>query len=79
MPIKIGKSMRKVVRGASRPSFEYEHDYIKVKPKAELIEMYNNPTTIPKKKQKIKNELVRRGGVVFKWVSKRNIVERLTV
>lgn len=66
MPTKLGKSMRKVVRGASRPSFEYEHDYIKVKPKAELIEMYNSPTTIPKKKQKIKNELVRRGGVVFK-------------
>lgn len=66
MPTKLGKSVRKVVRGAARPSFEYEHDYIKVKPKAELIEMYNNPTTIPKKKQKIKNELVRRGGVVFK-------------
>jgi len=66
MPIKIGKSIRKVVRGASRPSFEYTHDYIKCRTKEELIEMYNNSNTIPKKKQKIKNELVRRGGVVFK-------------
>jgi len=29
MPVKIGKSVRKVVRGASRPSFEYTHEYIK--------------------------------------------------
>ena len=65
MPTKIGKSVRKVVRGASRPSFLYDHDYIKVKSKAELIEMYNNSSTSQKKKQKIKNELVRRGGVVF--------------
>jgi hypothetical protein len=40
--------------------------------------MYNNPTTIPKKKQKIKNELVRRGGVVFKWVNKQNTVKKHT-
>ena len=30
-----------------------------------LIEKYNNASTRPRDKQKIKNELVRRGGVVF--------------
>ena len=33
--------------------------------KKELIEKYNNSSTRPKDKQKIKNELVRRGGVIF--------------
>ena len=33
--------------------------------KTELIEKYNQANTRPKDKQKIKNELVRRGGVVF--------------
>ena len=65
MPIKLGKSTRKFVKGKGK-SFEFEHDYIKMRSKAELIEMYNTSSTIPKKKQKIKNELVRRGGVVFK-------------
>ena len=65
MPIKLGKSARKFVKGKGK-SFEFEHDYIKMRSKAELIEMYNTSSTIPKKKQKIKNELVRRGGVVFK-------------
>jgi hypothetical protein len=59
MPIKIGKSARKVVRGAARPSFEYTHDYIKQHTTADLIEMYNG-NTIPKKKRKIKVELERR-------------------
>ena len=63
MPVKIGKSVRKVVRGASRPSFEYTHEYIKTKSNSELIDMYNASGTIPKKKQKIKNELVRRNKV----------------
>jgi hypothetical protein len=63
MPVKIGKSVRKVVRGASRPSIEYTHEYIKTKSNGELIDMYNASGTIPKKKQKIKNELVRRNKV----------------
>ena len=39
--------------------------YIKLISKQELIEKYNNPSTRKKDKQKIKNELVKRGGVVF--------------
>jgi len=65
MPIKMSPSVRKVVRGASRPSFEYTHDYIKSYSKEELIKKYNEYGTKPKLKQKIKNELVRRGGVIF--------------
>ena len=33
--------------------------------KKELIEKFNSSNTRPKDKQKIKNELVRRGGVTF--------------
>ena len=64
MPTKLGKSHVVVNRETKKKTIE--HDYIKLKLTNELIEAYNNPTTIPKKKQKIKNELVRRGGVVFK-------------
>ena len=39
--------------------------YIKLFSKQELIEKYNNSNTRKKDKQKIKNELVKRGGVVF--------------
>lgn len=42
-----------------------EHDYIKTHSKQSLIEKYNNENTRPKDKQKIKNELVKRGGVRF--------------
>ena len=39
--------------------------YIKLFSTQELIEKYNNNNTRKKDKQKIKNELVKRGGVVF--------------
>jgi hypothetical protein len=65
MPIKLGKSTKKFNK-AKKNNFEYDHDYIKKYTKADLIDKYNSPTTIPKKKRKIKNELVRRGGVEFK-------------
>jgi len=65
MPIKLGKSAKKFSKG-KKNNFEYDHDYIKKYTKADLIDKYNSPTTIPKKKRKIKNELVRRGGVEFK-------------
>jgi len=65
MPIKLGKSARKFIKGKKK-SFEFDHDYIKKYTKSALIDMYNTSSTIPKKKQKIKNELVRRGGVIFK-------------
>lgn len=65
MPIKLGKSTKKFNKG-KKNNFEYDHDYIKKYTKGDLIDKYNSPTTIPKKKRKIKNELVRRGGVEFK-------------
>lgn len=65
MPIKLGKSIRKTTRGAAKQGFNYEHDYIKTKSTPALIEKFNATNTRPKDRQKIKNELVRRGGVVF--------------
>ena len=63
MPIKLGKSHKTIDRQTKKVSVV--HPYIKCKAKKELIEKYNASNTRPKDKQKIKNELVRRGGVVF--------------
>lgn len=63
MPTKIGKSQVVVNRETKKKSVS--HDYIKTKSKKELIELYNKVGQLPKRKQKIKNELVRRGGVQF--------------
>ena len=60
MPVKLGQSARKIVRGAARPSFEYTHDYIKVYSNGALIEKYNASNTKKKDKRKIKVELERR-------------------
>jgi hypothetical protein len=65
MPIKLGKSVRKTTRGAAKQGFNYEHDYIKTKSKEELVNTFNATNTVPKKRQKIRNELVKRGGVEF--------------
>ena len=65
MPIKLGKSVRKTTRGAAKQGFNYEHDYIKTKSKEELVNTFNATNTAPKKRQKIRNELVKRGGVEF--------------
>lgn len=65
MPIKLGKSVRKTTRGAAKQGFNYEHDYIKTKSKEELVNTFNATNTMPKKRQKIRNELVKRGGVEF--------------
>ena len=62
MPIKYGKTSKQVDRNTKKVTIV--HDYIKCKSTAELIEAYNKPV-IPKLRQKVKNELVRRGGVVF--------------
>ena len=64
MPIKLGKSI--AVRNRQTGKIETNHPWITGFSKAELIEKYNADNTRPKDKQKIKNELVRRGGVVFK-------------
>ena len=63
MPIKLGKSHKTIDRNTKKVSIH--HPYIRLFSKADLIEKYNNSNTRPKDKQKIKNELVRRGGVVF--------------
>jgi len=60
MPVKLGKSARKIIRGASRPSFEYTHDYIKAYSNGALIEKYNASSTKKRDKRKIKIELERR-------------------
>jgi|TARA_B110000285_G_C15028501_1_gene565457 predicted flavoprotein YhiN len=65
MPVKLGKSVRKTTRGAAKQGFNYEHDYIKTKSKEELVNVFNATNTMPKKRQKIRNELVKRGGVEF--------------
>jgi hypothetical protein len=64
MPIKLTKSA--VVRDRTTGKSKVEHDYIKCHSKEDLIEKYNTGNLKPKVKQKVKNELVRRGGVNFK-------------
>ena len=63
MPIKLGKSHKTIDRATKKVTVH--HPYIKKISKQELIEKYNNSNTRPRDKQKIKNELVRRGGVTF--------------
>ena len=63
MPIKLGKSSKQIDRATKKVTVI--NPYIKLFSKQELIEKYNNNNTRKKDKQKIKNELVKRGGVVF--------------
>lgn len=63
MPTKITKSQIIINRDTKKKTIS--HDYVKTKSKKELIELYNKSGQLPKRKRKIKNELVRRGGVVF--------------
>lgn len=63
MPTKLGKSYKTVDRATKRVTVM--NPYIKGMAKKDLIEKYNDKNTRPKDKRKIKNELVRRGGVVF--------------
>lgn len=62
MPIKFGKTSKQVDRNTKKVTTV--HEYIKCKSTQELIDAYNKPV-IPKLRQKVKNELVKRGGVVF--------------
>lgn len=59
MPIKFSPSTRKFVRGQKRKTFEFDHDYIKLKPTEELIK-YINEGYKPKVKRKCRVELDRR-------------------
>ena len=63
MPTKLGKSYKTVDRATK--TVTVVNPYIKGMAKKDLIEKYNDKNTRPKDKRKIKNELVRRGGVVF--------------
>ena len=62
MPIKFGKTSKQVDRNTKKVTTA--HEYMKCKSTQELIDAYNKPV-IPKLRQKVKNELVKRGGVVF--------------
>ena len=57
MPVKYGKTSKQVDRATKKVTIV--HEYMKCKSNAELIEAYNKPV-IPKLKQKVKNEIVRR-------------------
>ena len=62
MPIKFGKTSKQVDRNTKKVTIV--HEYMKCKSTQELIDAYNKPV-IPKLRQKVKNELVKRGGVIF--------------
>lgn len=67
MPIKLKPSVKRVDRANKKVTIE--HTYARSQTQDELFEMLNNNNTKPKVKQKIRNELVRRG-VKIVWVSK---------
>ena len=57
MPVKFGKTSKQIDRQTKKVSII--HEYMKTKSNQELIEAYNKPV-IPKLRQKVKNEIVRR-------------------
>ena len=57
MPVKFGKTSIQLDRATQKKTIV--HDYMKCKSNKELIEAYNKPV-IPKLRQKVKNEMVRR-------------------
>tara|TARA_Y100001972_G_scaffold68283_1_gene83266 strand:+ start:682 stop:894 length:213 start_codon:yes stop_codon:yes gene_type:complete len=59
MPVKLKPSVVKIDRQTKKKTIE--HTYAKTQTKDELLKMLNNEYTRPKVKQKIRNELVRRG------------------
>jgi hypothetical protein len=58
MPIKFNKSTSKYDRQTGKTTIE--HDYMKAKSNADLIEAYNKENQKPKLKRKIKLEIDRR-------------------
>ena len=69
MPIKFSKSVVKIDRNTKKQTIE--RDYMKSKPLKDLLEFFNKTDNAPKKRQKVKNELVRRtkeglANIVFK-------------
>ena len=68
MPVKFGKTSKQINRQTKKVSIV--HEYMKTKSNQELIEAYNKPV-VPKLRQKVKNEIVRRNklgiaNIVFK-------------
>jgi|TARA_B110000444_G_C18790293_1_gene572110 hypothetical protein len=63
MAIKLTSSQS--IRDRATGKVTVQHDYIKSHSVLDLIEKYNSGNLKPKVKQKVKNELVKRGGVVF--------------
>ena len=61
MPVKFGKSQVRVDRQTKKVTIE--HEYMKCKSNAELIDAYNKDGTKPKLRQKVKNEIVRRNKI----------------
>jgi len=59
MPTKFKPSDKRYDRQTKKTTTE--HYYIKNISKTELFDTLNNSNTTPKRKQKIRNELVRRG------------------
>jgi len=59
MPIKFKPSSRTMLKGTKK--YTTENFYMKSTPTAELQTALEASNTVPKRKQKIKNELVRRG------------------
>jgi hypothetical protein len=58
MPIKLRPSQ--VVKDRNTGKTTIQHTYAKSMPLAELLEMYTRSNTVPKVRQKVRNELVRR-------------------
>ena len=58
MPVKFSKSVVKIDRNTKKQTIE--HDYMKSKSLKDLLEYFNKTDNPPKKRQKVKNELVRR-------------------
>ena len=70
MPTKLKESGKRWIKnpltGRATNRWEAEHYYIKTISKTELFEALNKEFTKPKVKQKIRNELVRRGVTIVK-------------
>ena len=68
MPVKFGPTTKRYERTTKKTTIE--HDYMKCKSNADLMEAYNKPVK-PKLRQKVKNEIDRRNkkglsNIVFK-------------
>ena len=72
MPTKLRPSSKRWIRnpntGRTTNKWEPEHHYIKTISQKELFEELNKDNTKPKVKQKIRNELTRRGIKIVKRV-----------